>query len=119
MPRAPTRASSSTISTCPGPRERSSGACADSTVLRRLFAHPNSFVARRGKAEDARTRHRAPVRRDDVKKTFLIGFVVTLLVGFQMLTGRASSHREAPLISQDPTADNTDLYAFVSPDRPD
>jgi hypothetical protein len=31
----------------------------------------------------------------------------------------ASSHREAPLISQDPTADNTDLYAFVSPDRPD
>jgi len=32
---------------------------------------------------------------------------------------RASSHREAPLISQDPEADNTDLYAFVSPDKPD
>src|SRR5438067_12212450 len=32
---------------------------------------------------------------------------------------RASSHREAPLISDDPTADNTDLYAFRSPDRPD
>ncbi|MGZ4386290.1 MAG: DUF4331 family protein, partial [Gaiellaceae bacterium] len=31
----------------------------------------------------------------------------------------ASSHREAPLVSQDPTADNTDLYAFVSPDKPD
>lgn len=31
----------------------------------------------------------------------------------------AASHREAPLISQDPLADNTDLYAFVSPDRPD
>jgi hypothetical protein len=29
----------------------------------------------------------------------------------------ASSHAEAPLISQDPRADNTDLYAFVSPDR--
>ena len=29
----------------------------------------------------------------------------------------ASSHREAPLISADPLADNTDLYAFVSPDR--
>jgi hypothetical protein len=27
----------------------------------------------------------------------------------------ASSHREAPLISQDPTADNTDLYAFRDP----
>jgi hypothetical protein len=33
--------------------------------------------------------------------------------------GVASSHREAPGISQDPTADNTDVYAFVSPDRPD
>ena len=32
---------------------------------------------------------------------------------------RASSHREAPLISQDPSADNTDLYAFRSPDKPD
>ncbi|MGH3579914.1 MAG: DUF4331 domain-containing protein, partial [Mycobacterium sp.] len=30
-----------------------------------------------------------------------------------------SSHREAPEISRDPVADNTDLYAFVSPDRPD
>jgi hypothetical protein len=30
-----------------------------------------------------------------------------------------SSHREAPEISKDPVADNTDLYAFVSPDRPD
>lgn len=30
-----------------------------------------------------------------------------------------SSHREAPEISGDPAADNTDLYAFVSPDRPD
>jgi len=32
---------------------------------------------------------------------------------------RASSHREAPIISQDPAADNTDVYSFVSPDRPD
>ncbi len=30
----------------------------------------------------------------------------------------ASSHREAPLISNDPQADNTDLYAFRSPDDP-
>ena len=29
----------------------------------------------------------------------------------------ASSHREAPLISDDPAADNTDTYAFVSPDK--
>jgi hypothetical protein len=32
---------------------------------------------------------------------------------------QASSHREAPLISEDPSADNTDSYAFRSPDRPD
>jgi len=31
-------------------------------------------------------------------------------------TGVASSHREAPLIAGDPLADNTDVYAFVSPD---
>lgn len=31
---------------------------------------------------------------------------------------KASSHREAPLIALDPTADNTDVYAFISPDRP-
>src|SRR5689334_11986170 len=30
-----------------------------------------------------------------------------------------SSHREAPEISKDPVADNTDVYAFVSPDRKD
>lgn len=29
-----------------------------------------------------------------------------------------SSHREAPAISNDPVADNTDTYAFVSPDEP-
>ena len=29
-----------------------------------------------------------------------------------------SSHREAPEISKDPSVDNTDVYAFVSPDRP-
>ncbi len=33
-------------------------------------------------------------------------------------TVQASSHREAPLISNDPLADNTDLYAFRSPEDP-
>ncbi len=31
----------------------------------------------------------------------------------------SSSHREAPLIANDPLADNTDLYAFRSPNSPD
>jgi hypothetical protein len=33
-------------------------------------------------------------------------------------SGLASSHREAPLIAEDPSADLTDLYAFRSPDKP-
>jgi hypothetical protein len=35
------------------------------------------------------------------------------------LIGSASSHREAPLVAADPQVDNTDVYAFVSPDAPD
>jgi len=51
-----------------------------------------------------------------------VGVVVTaalLAVPLSASFVGASSHREAPLISQDPAADNTDVYAFVSPDRPD
>src|ERR1700748_2957850 len=32
------------------------------------------------------------------------------------VTAYGSSHREAPMISRDPQADNTDLYVFRSPD---
>jgi hypothetical protein len=42
-----------------------------------------------------------------------LAFVLT-----STITALASSHREAPLISNDPLADNTDLYAFRSPDDP-
>jgi hypothetical protein len=41
------------------------------------------------------------------------------LIGLAMMPGRASSHREAPLLSADPQMDSTDVYAFVSPDKPD
>ncbi len=43
-----------------------------------------------------------------------------LLFALIMVSSRASasSHREAPLISNDPLADNTDVYAFRSPDDP-
>jgi hypothetical protein len=58
-------------------------------------------------------------RRRGVKKLFVFGAIVAAFVGVQVHPGGASSHREAPLISQDPMADNTDLYAFRSPDRPD
>src|ERR1041384_6286444 len=41
-----------------------------------------------------------------------------LVLGFSILSfsALASSHREAPLIARDPQADNTDVYAFRSPD---
>ncbi|GAA0318558.1 DUF4331 domain-containing protein [Actinoallomurus spadix] len=41
------------------------------------------------------------------------------LTGLAPGQATASSHREAPLISGQPQYDNTDVYAFVSPDRPD
>ncbi len=41
------------------------------------------------------------------------------VVGLAPVSSTASSHREAPLISGDPRADNTDVYGFVSPDRTD
>ncbi len=43
----------------------------------------------------------------------------TLFVLGSINIALASSHREAPLISNDPLADNTDLYAFRSPDNED
>src|SRR5271167_3081420 len=54
-----------------------------------------------------------------VSRSLNLLMLVVLLLGYRMIPGRASSHREAPLISGDPQADNTDLYAFVSPDKPD
>ena len=53
-----------------------------------------------------------------LKKSLPILLVLSL-AAFAMMPTHASSHREAPLISNDPQADNTDVYAFVSPDRPD
>ena len=50
-----------------------------------------------------------------MRKSLCFLTLVALLVGYAMLPGRASSHREAPLISNDPQADNTDVYAFVDP----
>ena len=43
--------------------------------------------------------------------------IATSLYGLGPGDATASSHREAPLIASDPAADNTDLYAFVSPER--
>ena len=49
-------------------------------------------------------------------KTKLIRHALTLLAALALMGGRAqaSSHREAPAISNDPAADNTDVYAWVT-----
>ena len=44
--------------------------------------------------------------------------MAALLFGMGTPALYASSHREAPLILSDPQADNTDVYAFRSPDNP-
>jgi Domain of unknown function (DUF4331) len=44
--------------------------------------------------------------------------VVAGMFALAPLTGGASSHREAPLVSADPQIDTTDVWAFVSQDRP-
>ena len=50
-----------------------------------------------------------------------VGVVVASAAFAGMMPGAAlaSSHREAPLIASDPPVDNTDVYAFTSPDQSD
>ena len=53
-----------------------------------------------------------------MKKKLTAAFFLSVMLLNTVLPAFASSHREAPLISNDPLADNTDLYAFRSPDDP-
>ena len=53
------------------------------------------------------------------RKLAIFGATAALAITSVAGGALASSHREAPLIAKDPTADITDLYAFVSPDKPD
>jgi hypothetical protein len=46
---------------------------------------------------------------------FILFLILLLAIPFVV---QASSHREAPLITEDPTMDNTDVYVFRSPDNP-
>ena len=57
------------------------------------------------------------MRKPFVLITALLGAIVAVALVVGMSFG--SSHREAPLTSIDPTADNTDVYAFVAPDATD
>src|SRR5947207_1145085 len=95
-----------------GPRRRSnrSGTSRESRALRRPHTDPD-----RPSEKGAETMRKiALVLLAAAGVTLLALFVGRLSPG----SSTASSHREAPLISEDPTADNTDLYAFRSPDKP-
>lgn len=54
-----------------------------------------------------------------IPRTAAVLGLATALAGAMLAPVDAASHREAPLISQDSVADNTDVYAFVSPASPD
>lgn len=55
-----------------------------------------------------------------MRKLFIAASLILGAIAFILVSNSgdldASSHREAPLISNDPLADNTDLYAFRAPD---
>lgn len=50
-----------------------------------------------------------------LSKRFALLFAGALALSLPLWDANGSSHREAPLISNDPLADNTDLYAFRDP----
>ncbi|AUG75691.1 hypothetical protein CFP65_0742 [Kitasatospora sp. MMS16-BH015] len=64
-------------------------------------------------------RSRSTARTAAILTAMSLALSSTALLGAGAGTSTASSHREAPLIAADPQVDNTDVYAFTSPDKPD
>ena len=54
------------------------------------------------------------MKNNNIKRYWLLAVLLPIMT----ISLLASSHREAPLIADDPTADNVDLYAFRSPNNP-
>src|SRR5512133_1806224 len=81
-------------------------------------AFPPPPVAPEGSHHMGRPKVRTTAAAVVLTAAALAATVAVAVRGGSPQAATASSHREAPLISQDPTADNTDLYAFVSPDKP-
>src|SRR6476469_6068107 len=78
-----------------------------------------SSATRRHPTPAGGTAMRKPAAALAVAALTALALVAALAHGRAPAAANASSHREAPLISEDPSADNTDLYAFRSPDKPD
>ena len=51
-------------------------------------------------------------------RLFRLTFTMLVVIVTLMVVAPASSHREAPAIAEDQFADNTDVYAFISPSDP-
>src|SRR5256885_14195580 len=84
---------------------------------------PGRRVARRASTNVFREEG-TPLPKGKRFRTMAVSAVATMALGVGFLSGlgpapgNASSHREAPLVAADPQIDATDLYAFVSPDKP-
>ncbi|MFI5643260.1 DUF4331 domain-containing protein [Kitasatospora sp. NPDC051705] len=64
-------------------------------------------------------RRRSTARAAALLTTMSLALASSALLGSGAGVSSASSHREAPLIAADPQVDNTDVYAFTSPDDQD
>jgi Domain of unknown function (DUF4331) len=60
----------------------------------------------------------APLPALPSKRVLLLIAAVVAAAAVAVSMAMSSSHREAPNILKDPTADNTDVYAFTAPDAP-
>ena len=91
------------------------------------MTHPFSDLFRVGRKARTSSSQGSPMARSTFSRSrrplAALAAAATGLGGFALLapaTSNASSHREAPFIAEfDPEVDNTDVYAFVSPDAPD
>jgi hypothetical protein len=61
---------------------------------------------------------RATPRAPAIRVAVVVSLAACVLLTLASVPAVASSHREAPLTSADPQIDGTDVYAFVSPDKP-
>lgn len=62
--------------------------------------------------------HKCTVGTPEINMKQTQRYVLALAFLILPLTAFASSHKEAPLIKEDPSMDHTDVYAFRSPDAP-
>src|SRR5262245_61130285 len=121
MPSRSATASTRTTSRCSSPSPTSRIRSAGSTTRRASSRRRATDDGDPAAALPAAPRPAQPEGDDMTKKKSIaligtaiaaVGAAAGLAVAHGPSGAKASSHREAPLISEDPTADNTDLYAW-------